>query len=270
MRFGCCGNLVAAGPDKTGIEIVETIAGFGYDYIELPLAEMMDLSREEFDTLKKRLEAAGMRCEVCNNLFPARIRLTGPDVKMDEIEDYLKKALARARELGVEAVVFGSGTAKTVPEGFPMEDAHKQVIEITKLAAPIAGKNGILIVIEPIRKPECNIINSFKEGAELAELVNDKNVEVLIDYYHMVWEKESPEILLDCGKKHLRHVHFANPNLPNEEGRIYPERMEEWNYSEFIRILHEIGYDGRVSIEAGAADFNHSAKAALDFLHTYF
>ena len=77
MRFGCCGSLVAQNPDKTGVEIVEKIAQYGYDYIELPLAEMMQLSDADFAALCKRVERSGIRCEACNNFFPGRIRLTG-------------------------------------------------------------------------------------------------------------------------------------------------------------------------------------------------
>lgn len=267
MRFGCCGNLVATGADKTGIEIIEKIAEYGYDYIELPLAEMMDLERDVFDQLKTRIKNSGLCCEVCNNLFPARIRLTGADVDMETIKEYARKALARAGELGVTTVVFGSGTAKNVPEGFPMERAYEQVVEITRLLAPIARDNGITIVIEPIRKPECNIINSFQEGVMLAEEIHDENIRVLVDYYHMVWETESPEILMKYGKEYLRHVHFANPNLSGEEGRIYPAKTSEWDYGAFIETLHKIHYEGRVSIEAGAADFDRQAKVALEFLH---
>ena len=57
MRFGCCGSLVAQNPDKTGVEIVEKIAQYGYDYIELPLAEMMELSDADFAAL----QSAGAR-----------------------------------------------------------------------------------------------------------------------------------------------------------------------------------------------------------------
>lgn len=274
MRFGCCGNLVASGPDKTGIEIIETAAACGYDYIELPLAEMMDLDDEAFARLKERVLASGIRCEVCNNLFPAKIRLTGSNVDMEVIRTYLEKALARARELGVENVVFGSGGAKNVPEGFSHEEAYRQVVEETRILAPIAEKNGITIVIEPIRKPECNIINTFREGVELAKEVDHPSIRVLVDYYHMCWEEESPEILLEYGREYLRHVHFANPNLGSEEarqeGRTYPASMEEWDYARFLEILKQIGYEGRVSIEAGASDFPAQAKAAIRFLRENF
>lgn len=274
MRFGCCGNLVASGPDKTGIEIIEMIAEYGYDYIELPLAEMMDLEDDEFARLKQRVLASGIRCEVCNNLFPAKIRLTGPNVDMEAIQRYLEKALARAGELGVRTVVFGSGGAKNVPEGFSHEEAYRQVVKETQILAPIAEENGITIVIEPIRKPECNIINTFREGVELAKEISHPSIRVLVDYYHMCWEEEDPGILLEYGREYLRHIHFANPNLGSEAarqaGRIYPASMEEWNYAPFLEILKQIGYDGRVSIEAGADDFPARAKAAIRFMRDNF
>ena len=41
MRYGSSGNLTATQPDKTGIETIEKLKKFGYDYIELPLSEIM-------------------------------------------------------------------------------------------------------------------------------------------------------------------------------------------------------------------------------------
>ena len=54
MRFGCCANMVATGPDGIGLEIVEQLAEIGYDYIELSLAHMMALSEAEFRALALR------------------------------------------------------------------------------------------------------------------------------------------------------------------------------------------------------------------------
>ena len=47
MRYGSSGNLTATQPDKTGIETIEKLKKFGYDYIELPLSEIMDLPPEQ-------------------------------------------------------------------------------------------------------------------------------------------------------------------------------------------------------------------------------
>ena len=162
MRFGCCGSLVAQNPDKTGVEIVEKIAQYGYDYIELPLAEMMELSDADFAALCKRVERSGIRCEACNNFFPGRIRLTGPDVDEQAVRAYYAKALERAATLGVKSIVFGSAGAKRVPEGFDMDRAYQQVVQVTRETGEAAAKYGITIVIEPVRMPDCNIINTWQ------------------------------------------------------------------------------------------------------------
>ncbi len=270
MRFGCCGNLASKNPDGTGIEIIEDVARLGFDYIELPIAEMTALSDDDFDALKKRVEDSGIRCEVCNNLFPSSIRLTGENADFSVIGNYLEKALFRAHVLGAEYVVFGSGGAKRVPEGFPFDRAYEQVVETGRLIASIAGKYGISVVIEPIRKPECNIINTFKEGVELSDRVNEPNVKVLVDFYHMTWENENPDVLVTYGD-YLKHVHFANPNLSSPKGRIYPDRIEEFDYIPFINALKKSGYDSRISIEAGfKSEFASEASKAIAFMKKYF
>ncbi|MCC8164308.1 MAG: sugar phosphate isomerase/epimerase [Lachnospiraceae bacterium] len=260
MKFGCCLNMVATRPDGTGIEFLGKIAELGYDYVELPLAEMTALSDEEFEEIKKTVERSGIRCETCNNFFPGTIRLTGADVHMDEVLAYADKALGRAEELGVQYVVFGSGKAKGVPEGFPMDEGYAQVVELLKKVSPLAVKHNITIVIEQLRRAECNLINSFAEGCKLSADASVPNVKVLVDFYHMTVENEPVENILTMGKENLRHVHFANPT-----GRVYPNLDDEADYKPFFDALKEIGYDARISCEAYVKDFDKEAEQALAF-----
>lgn len=262
MRFGCCLNMVSSEADKgTGINLIEKLADIGYDYVELPLAEMAALTEEEFDLLEKRVKESGLRCEVCNNFFPKTIRLTGDSVNYTEILEYVEHALGRAERLGVEIVVFGSGPAKNVPDGFPLEEGYRQVVELLKMAVPIAKRHKIMIVIEPLRSAECNLINTFKEGCELAEKVTEDNVKVLVDYYHLSVEQEPTEHIVETGKAYLRHVHFANPS-----GRVYPKTEEESEYGRFFASLKKAEYDSRVSCEAYSDDFGADAKVTLKLL----
>lgn len=64
--------MVATRPDGTGIEFLGKIAELGYDYVELPLAEMTALLDEEFEEIKKTVERSGIRCETCNNFSRTR------------------------------------------------------------------------------------------------------------------------------------------------------------------------------------------------------
>lgn len=265
MRFGCCLNMIAEGADGTGIEFLEQLVACGYDYAELPLAQMMDLSEDEFGKLKHCVDTSGVNCEVCNNFFPTGYRLTGPDADMEANLNYAAEALERAHRLGVKYVVFGSGPAKNVPDGFPLEQGYQQVVSLLQQVNDIAHNLDITIVIEPLRRQECNLINTFEEGCRLARAVDRENVKVLVDFYHLTEEKEPVEHLLKEGKEYLRHVHFARP-----DGRVYPESIEEETYQPFIDALKAISYDGRVSCEAYTHDYGVSAPKALAFFKKYF
>ena len=266
MKFGCCLNMVATGADGTGQEWLESLAECGFDYVEMPTAQMMELDDQAFAALKERIARTGLTCETSNNFFPTYFRLTGPEVDLESVLDYARRALTRAEELGVQYLVFGSGPAKQVPQGFPLEEGYRQVVELLKQVAPIAREHGVTIVIEPLRKAECNLINTFAEGVQLARDVDHPNVRVLVDFYHLTEEAEPVQHLLEDGREFLRHVHFANPT-----GRVFPVRGDEADYEPFIDALKTLGYDLHVSCEAYAPNgFDHDAPLARRFFDQEF
>lgn len=71
MRIGCCGSMISPSTDRVGIEVVETMASLGFDYIELSLADVTALPAETFEALAWRLERSGIPCEACNNFSRA-------------------------------------------------------------------------------------------------------------------------------------------------------------------------------------------------------
>ena len=260
MRFGCCLNMLSTLPDGTGVEWIEVFNRNNYDYVELPLAQMMALDDEKFEALKERVLSSGLPCEACNNFFPGSIRLTGPRVDMKKTEQYLMTALDRAQQLGVKTIVFGSSRAKNVPEGFPMDQAWKQLIDLLRFIDDAVKPYGITIAIEPLNRQESNIINTYAEGLELAEKVARDNIRVLVDYYHLAIEKENPEILLKKPEM-LQHVHFAKP-----EKRVFPKKQAGEDYSGFFSILKQAGYEGRISVEAYTGDLENDACEAIKLL----
>jgi sugar phosphate isomerase/epimerase len=159
----------------------------------------------------------------------------------------------------VKVIVFGSPKSKNVPEGYPMDKAWSQLVELLKTIDPLVRTRGITVVIEPLNKMESNIINTAAEGLKLVKAIDRENIKLLIDYYHLVMEKENPEIILDAGS-YIKHIHFANPT-----GRVYPIEAED-GYVRFMNLLKRIGYEGRMSVEAYTKDFCHDAKRSVKIL----
>ncbi len=156
-------------------------------------------------------------------------------------------------------IVFGSSGAKNVPESFPYDRAWEQIVQAMRIAAPIAAQYGITIVIEPLNQKEANIVLSGAEGLKLAREIDRPSVQLLIDYYHMALENESPDILLEA-RDAIRHTHIST--VPT---RAYPIAVEP-GYLPFFANLKAIGYGGRVSIEAKSENFEEDAAAALAVL----
>lgn len=262
MKFGCCLNMIARNADGIGYEHLGVLKESGYDYAELPLAEIMVLPDEAFLSLRQALIHSQIPCEACNNFFPGTLRLTGADTNWSGILQYVQQALLRAGILGARRVVFGSGKAKHVPPDFSMERGYEQVVNLLRAVSPIADASGITVVIEPLRKAECNLINTFQEGCNLAKDVNCKNIRVLVDFYHLTVEQESPDVLRQLGPQYLQHVHFANPT-----GRVYPASMDEAAYQPFFQALNDIGYNQRISCEAYTDNFQKYAPIARSLLN---
>ena len=259
MQIGFCTNLIATQKDGTGSEWIEKGEENGFDYVELPLAQIVDLNDEDFSSLEKKVESSGLKCEVCNNFFPGSIRLTGDAVGYGKVEEYLDKALGRAAQLGVKVIVFGSPKSKNVPEGYPTDKAWSQLVEVLRTIDSLVRAKGITVVIEPLCKLESNMINTVGEGLQLVKNVDRENIKLLVDYYHLVMEKEDPEIILDAGS-YIKHTHFANPS-----GRVYPVEAED-GYVRFMNLLKQVGYEGRISVEAYTKDFSLDARRSLEIL----
>lgn len=255
--------MLSGHPDGTGIEHIEILKKTGYDYVELPLAQIMQLPADAFKNLLKKLGAAGLKCEACNNFFPANIRLTGNEMNTGSILSYAAASLEKAALLGVEVIVFGSSQARNVPEGFPREKAWRQLKDILRIIGEMAGPMNIFIAIEPLNRSESNIVTTVSEGFALAKEVRRNNVRLLVDYYHIAVEKDSLDDVKNAGN-FIRHVHFSRP-----EGRTFPTIAELTDYAGFFRTLKEAGYDGRISVEAYSKNTEKYMRDSLELLR-YF
>jgi len=236
----------------------------GFDYAELATTEIAALSDEEFERARSAATGVGLPTPASNLFLPATLKVTGPDVDVDRQIAYVTTAFDRVSRLGVDTVVFGSGGARRVPDGFPRDAAFRQLVDFGRRIAPLARARGVTVTVEPLRREETNIINSAAEGLELVEAVNDANFQLMVDFYHLASEHEDPRIIVRA-RTHLRHLHMANP-----AGRVFPRTAEEFDYAPFFAALRAIGYDRRISVEASTTDLQADAPRAIALLRRAF
>ena len=245
MRFGYCVNMLAEDPAGVGYDWISRLPGLGFDYVDLPMAQMMALSDEEFEQLVVApLRESGLPCVCSNNLFPASYRLTGPNADHDAAYAYCEKAFPRAAKLGASRLVFGSSGARNVPFGFPREEATRQLAALLTRLSPLAAQYGLTMVLEPLNRAESNILTSIRESVALCRAVDQPAVRMLVDSYHMSLSGETAaDVAQTTGM--LQHVHIARPL-----GRGLPCEGDGEDYPAFFRALRAAGYDDAVSIEA--------------------
>ena len=248
MKIGFC-----AKPDR-----LEEIRDAGFDYIELPVNHIAALSGEEFDVLLEKVRSGGLSCPAFNLLFPGTMKLLDPACTEEEIRTYLDGALGRVSALGGRVVVFGSGKSRARPEGMSYDEAFRGLARICVLCGEAAQKYGLTVVIEPLNRGECNMINSVAEGACLRAAANHPNVGLLADYYHIAMEGEPPADLKRLGG--IAHCHIAAL-----AGRRIPLEAEE-GFSQMFSAMKETGYEGLVSVEGKCEDLAKEGPVALELL----
>lgn len=247
MKFGVCAPLAK-------IKIVPP----GLDYIETSVDDLL-CPRQNEQAFAKRLEAAKacpLPVEACNMLLPGDLKSTGMQVSVPALDAYIAIVCQRAAQAGVGMLVFGSGGSRRVPEGFDLRRAQTQLVNHLRRWNLVAAKHAVTVVIEPLNRAECNIINGVDEGAEIVRQEQSTHIRLLVDTYHMAKENESPDVIKRA-RGLIAHAHCAEGN-----GRG-PLGTKGESHRPYFRALKDIGYDARMSIEARWDDFDQQLPAAV-------
>jgi sugar phosphate isomerase/epimerase len=253
VRIGYCGAL----------KDIDAVKAAGFDYMEVRTSEIAALSDADFENAAAKFKQVGLPVLAANLFIPANIKVTGPNVDKDRQMEYVRLALDRVSRLGVRLVVFGSGGARQVPEGFSKQEAFEQLVDFGKRIAPEARSRNITIAIEPLRQQESNIINNTADELAWVNAVNDPNIQLMIDFYHFSVEKQDPSDILKV-QDHLRHLHMANPN-----GRVMPLKLDEYDYGPFFATLRQIHYDRLMSLEVNNGNLAEAPQAIALLRHAF-
>ena len=247
----------------TSLDNAVKVRDNGGSYVETTVSGFL-IPEEPFEKFKKNLDKA-RACELpvirANGFFPSDLRLTGPEADIDRAVKYSKVAFERARMMGIDVVVLGSSGSRSIPEGFSRDVAREQFVTLLRRIAPYAEKNGIILVIEPLRPDETNFINTVREGASIAREVGHPNICVLADIYHMLQSGEDPGAIIEAGST-LRHCHIA------ENARRTPPGVDGDDFSAYFDALAKIDYKGYMSIECGWDDMDTQLPVAMNVLKT--
>ena len=228
------------------------------DFIEGHVVNFLtpEASDSDFAPRAAALRDCGYPMPAANVLLPATLKCSGPTIDYARLDRYAQTVFRRAKEVGMTLIVFGSAGARMVPAGFPLATGFEQYVDLLRQFGPLAEENGVTLVVEPLNRGECNLVNTILEGAEAVRRANTPGVKLLVDIFHMLRNGESPEDILKVGPL-IRHAHIAE----NQDRAALGTHGED--FRPFLRALHRTGYNDRLALEPIWTDLPRQIGPAL-------
>ena len=216
-------------------------AELGFDAVEVfpPDAETLD----ELD-IKRLLARHGLKVAAVGTgagWVIHKLRLTDPDrAGREPARLFVQSIVEAAGKLGAPAII-GSMQGRW-GDGMDRDEATFYLADALSGLGKQAATFGVPLLYEPLNRYETNFANTLADGSRILRMLDNDNVKLLADLFHMSIEEADLPAALRAAGKDVGHVHFADSNRrPVGEGHT--------DMTSIVRALREIGYDGYLSAE---------------------
>jgi D-psicose/D-tagatose/L-ribulose 3-epimerase len=240
-QFGAHAFIWAGEWTPEGAEkVIRGASEAGLDFVEIPLLhpESMDVSGT-----RELLDGYGIGC-TCSLGLPESAHLP---FAPDAAEKFLQSAVDVTAALGSDAlsgaIYTHLGTLTRKP---PTEDELATVARVIKSVARYAAERDVSLGIEAINRYETYLINLASQAEEMLSRVDEPNVFVHLDTYHMnIEEKGFYEPIVAAGTR-MRYIHLSESDRGTPgTGNVH--------WDDVFGGLKAIEYDGRLVMESFAA-----------------
>lgn len=256
MKFGI-NTWVWTSPLTTDklIELAPKIAGFGFDWIELPLESLDDLNYEE---AKSVINDHNMQVSACAAMGPDRDLIHPEEGIRVNGMNYLRGCINACETLGATNLVgpLYSAVGRTW-EQTPEERAKDLDLLEKNLSelAGYAGDHGVILCVEPLNRFETSFINLAEQAIEVVDRVDHPACQIMLDTFHMnIEEKSLGDAIRSVGPR-LKQLHSCE----NDRGAPGSGNVT-WN--EVAQALKDINYQGPIVIESFTPEVKSIARAA--------
>jgi len=286
MKFG---TLYSYWGNEWSCEYIETakrVAGLGFDILEVGAGHLLAMSDQELAGLKSVSKDLGLT--LTSNIGPAKskdVAAADAEIRVAGIR-FLSDIMTAMDKIDSRSLV---GVQYTYwPNDFT--DLDKKAIwargvESVKELGKVAESYGIEMCMEVVNRFETHILNTCEEGLAFCKEVDNKNVNILLDTFHMNIEEDNIADAFRLAGDMLGHVHVGEGNrkLPGEGSLPWKEigqALRDIGYSKgvvmepFYYTGGQVGKDIKVwrdlSEGADAAEMDRKIAASLQFLKKNF
>ena len=193
---------------------------------------------------RKRVEAAGLKVLGIHSLFfdqPDLGLFKGREVR-ERTLDFLTHLSQLCADLGGRTLVYGSPRARR-RNGLPLEEADREAESFFEELCGRINGHGTCFVIEALGPTESDYIHSVRHALRITQKVRHPALQSHLDAKAVTEADEATSQVFREVAPTLAHFHVNDPGLgvPGETGKVDHQLLG--------RLLHEIDYQGYVSIE---------------------
>lgn len=223
------------------LDIIDQAKSLGFDMLEVPL---MEIEKVDPEAIRTRAERAGIA--LCTST--ACSEATDPTGEEQTTRNaglaYLKACIQATADMGGK--VFTGVTYSAIGrkiEGRPGAVYWERAASVLKEAARFAQDRDITVGIEAINRYETFLVNTGDQALELIERIDEPNVRLHLDAYHMNIEEPNFYDPTLKGVPKLCHFHLS------ESHRGTPGTgTVDWD--SIYRALADGKYEGIVGMES--------------------
>jgi len=221
--------------------LIDRVKGLGLDFIEIPL---MCLETYDAKAVKARLKSAGLEAVTSTVLLKGTdITSSDPAVRAKGVA-YLKDCVSATAAIGAKSFsgVIYSQHVKSAP-GRPGPEDWERSAKALKEVARFASGLGVTIGLEPVNRYETYLVNTCSQARNLMEMIDEPNVRIHLDSYHMNIEEKSFYDATKLAGKDLIHYHLCE----NDRG-VPGTGLVDWDG--IFSGLAEMDYKGYAALES--------------------
>ncbi len=155
--------------------------------------------------------------------------------------DFVKTIIERAAAFGASAII-GSMQGRS-GNGVSRDQALDFLAIALEELGEFVQQHKQALIYEPLNRYETDLINSVRDGVALLNRMENKNLVLLADLFHMNIEEANVGDALREGGKHIGHVHFVDSNRN-------PAGCGHLDYGPVVEALSDIEFNGYAAAEA--------------------
>lgn len=223
---------------------IEKVKKLGFDVLEVAALGLVNLPDSKLLRLKEVAEHHGITLTAGIGL-PKEYDVSSSDesARTNGIA-FMKRVMDAMHQAGIDRIggTIYSYWPVDYSEPIEKETARQNSIKSIRELAQYAKQYDITLLIETLNRFEQFLLNDAQEAIDYVEEVNEPNVKVMLDTFHMNIEEDNMAEAIRLTGKHLGHLHIgeANRKVPGKGSLPWKD----------IGIaLHDIGYEDYVVME---------------------